>query len=432
MPGSGNIVYFRGGSCSGANCNVTINANISVFGMGIDSAYAGTITQASTRTVTVGSSGWFQAGGTFSGGDSAITQNGAVSISAGSFTSTSGTMTLKNSYDISGGTFVHNSGTLNFNTSTSYLSLTITAGSGTYYNVSFTATYTTYTLADTITVNGTLSLADTSDNSYINTGTFVLKGDLSTTSKGFKGTALIQVAGSSNQTIAGTSLARILKTEIISTGGTVTFSGYLLFYGDYKWTSGTVDAGTSTVQFGNNYRDWQTYSITPGAIAYNDVTFGAYYLHYTLNSGTLTVNGTLTIANTGSAGDINSGTIDAGGNVSLSSLGSPSGTAVINMVGTSSSNLSLATGASFPTGNFTINKTGGAGVTLTGTATTFTLNGASQNFTLTAGTLDMNGKNLTLKNLSLNGNIMTKNAGVLTVNSTIVGTGSLYGGTVNP
>jgi hypothetical protein len=54
------------------------------------------------------------------------------------------------------------------------------------------------------------------------------------------------------------------------------------------------------------------------------------------------------------------------------------------------------------------------------------INGAGQNLTLTAGNLNMNGYALTV------GNTMTKAAGVLTVNGTVVGTGALYGGTVVP
>ncbi len=58
--------------------------------------------------------------------------------------------------------------------------------------------------------------------------------------------------------------------------------------------------------------------------------------------------------------------------------------------------------------------------------------GASQGINVTAGSVNMAGYALTAKSLSLNGNTLTKNAGTLTVNGTVVGTGSLYGGTVNP
>jgi hypothetical protein len=46
--------------------------------------------------------------------------------------------------------------------------------------------------------------------------------------------------------------------------------------------------------------------------------------------------------------------------------------------------------------------------------------------------IDMAGFALTVKSLSLNGTVVTKGGGVLTVNGSVAGTGSLFGGTVNP
>jgi hypothetical protein len=58
--------------------------------------------------------------------------------------------------------------------------------------------------------------------------------------------------------------------------------------------------------------------------------------------------------------------------------------------------------------------------------------GSSTGISVTSGSVNMAGFNLTTKTLSLGSNTLTKNGGVLTVNGTVVGTGSLYGGTVNP
>jgi hypothetical protein len=44
----------------------------------------------------------------------------------------------------------------------------------------------------------------------------------------------------------------------------------------------------------------------------------------------------------------------------------------------------------------------------------------------------MSGYALTVPGLSLNSNTLTKGGGILTVNSVVAGTGSLYGGTVAP
>jgi hypothetical protein len=62
---STDAVFFDPGY-STANC--TINANISVKGISINSGYTGTVTQSSGNTVTVGTSGYSQADGTFAGG----------------------------------------------------------------------------------------------------------------------------------------------------------------------------------------------------------------------------------------------------------------------------------------------------------------------------------------------------------------------------
>jgi hypothetical protein len=102
--------------------DATINANISVAGINIASGYTGTITQSSTYTVTVGSSHYVQADGTFTGGSGAITVNGTYTLSGGTFTSTSGTLYIYRNavtpnetvFTVSGGTFNHNNGTVSF------------------------------------------------------------------------------------------------------------------------------------------------------------------------------------------------------------------------------------------------------------------------------------------------------------------------------
>jgi hypothetical protein len=65
VPVSTDAVFFDPGY-STANC--TINANISVKGISINSGYTGTVTQSSGNTVTVGTSGYSQADGAFAGG----------------------------------------------------------------------------------------------------------------------------------------------------------------------------------------------------------------------------------------------------------------------------------------------------------------------------------------------------------------------------
>ena len=92
IPGSGDVAVFDGTST--ADC--IINANVNVAGISINSGYTGTITQNAGNTVTIGSSDFVQADGTFAGGDSNIDINsgGTFTLSGGTFTSTSATLSI--------------------------------------------------------------------------------------------------------------------------------------------------------------------------------------------------------------------------------------------------------------------------------------------------------------------------------------------------
>src|SRR5690606_19455287 len=74
IPGASDIAVFNS-KCVGANCNATMPAVLSVKGIYMRSDYPGTITAGAT-SVTVGSSGWIQEGGTFNGGTVPMTLNG--------------------------------------------------------------------------------------------------------------------------------------------------------------------------------------------------------------------------------------------------------------------------------------------------------------------------------------------------------------------
>lgn len=110
IPGSSDTARFD--NTSSNNC--TINIDISVQGIDIRSTYTGTITQAAGQTITVGSSDFSQAAGTFVGAASEINCNDAFSLSGGTFTATSGTFFIAGNFTVSGGTFTHNSGTITF------------------------------------------------------------------------------------------------------------------------------------------------------------------------------------------------------------------------------------------------------------------------------------------------------------------------------
>ncbi|MEO6060162.1 MAG: hypothetical protein ABIQ05_09370, partial [Candidatus Limnocylindria bacterium] len=186
VPVAADTVAFDG---SGTK-NVTIDASASVLGVAVNAGYTGVITQASGRTLTVGASGLTQSDGTFSGGDSAITVNGAFTLNAGSFTSTTGTLRVTAAFTLAGGAFAPNGGTVAFATSTANIDLagtksfanvtfvsaakTILAGSTMVVTGALTHTAGTLTLAGAATVTGALTLTD----GTLNTGTLSAQGNI--------------------------------------------------------------------------------------------------------------------------------------------------------------------------------------------------------------------------------------------------------------
>lgn len=334
-------------------------------------------------------------------------------------------------------TFTYTSGTVDAGTSSvefigpSNSTTQLYPNNITLYNVNFSGSYVTYDLnAQTMTVNGTLTLSDTSTSlgSLVN-GTVVALGNISSISYGKIGSALIKVAGSTNQTYTSVSTAYTPKFEIASTGGIFTFVGSFLFRDDFTYTSGAVDTGTSTLRFSSTGLG-TTRSLTMGSFDYNNIEFIGANTSFNLNASTLNVKGTLTFADSNATyGGVNNGTINAYGNLSFTSYGK-SGNVVLNIVGSNSVTINETASAVNLGSTWQINKTGGATVTL---ATAFTLGAVTPGINVIDGDILMSGFALNVNgSVSLNGNSITKSGGVLTVGGVVQGTGSLLGGTVNP
>ncbi|MFH1295379.1 MAG: hypothetical protein ABIH84_02260 [bacterium] len=137
VPVSTDLAIFASDCTNGA----TINANLDVLGIQIDSGYSGTITQSASITIDIGTDGFIQNDGVFVGGDSNIDIDntdltGGLSFQLGSgadFTSTSGTMSFEEDFTIdSGATFTHNSGTITFDGSKTYDDSELDCGSKTF------------------------------------------------------------------------------------------------------------------------------------------------------------------------------------------------------------------------------------------------------------------------------------------------------------
>jgi hypothetical protein len=564
VPSSTNLVVFDYHYCS-TNCNVTLNANVNVLGVVINGSYPGTITQPTTKTITVGTSGWYQNGGAFVGGNSAITVNGSFEVVRGAFTATSATLTINSSTKVTlTGTFAHNSGSLTIQASNSTYNL----GSNPLNTVTFSCTGGNNTMdfsGVTTSILGNIVFSCNYSTNVMNNGELDAVGNVSVTgTNGDTGSLVIKMVGNiSGQTVSSTTSTSNLPNLIIAAGtNPVTFGTYVKT-GNYTFTSASSLTVTgSTLIVG---KATATVSINPGRITYNNVSFLNSRSNYDLNSSTLKIGGNFSLGDGyGGYGVINSGAIEVTGNITTN--GYSSGTATIKLLGNASgstitggagtiqeiSNLEIATGTNpvtlsayiAPTGTYTVTsmgtltttgsrlyfkggntittgsevyndvlltgssslntynlnsstiKVGGTltlasaysitvnsgtlaaygnvttpssvisgtavldfrgatnvtntgvngvitvggdvVVNLTGGSTLSLLSATSWNYstsdslTVNSGSIDRAGYALTVKALSLNGNTITKNGGVLKVNGTTVGTGSLYGGTINP
>ncbi|MBL8028433.1 MAG: hypothetical protein JNL74_18555, partial [Fibrobacteres bacterium] len=263
VPGVNDVAYFT----DRTNRNCYINANASVKGMRLTSAWVGKVIQESNRTLTVGVGGYTQAGGVFIGGNKKITITDTINVSAGSFTSTSDTLYLAR---INGNpaiaTFANN---------------TFTHNSGVFY--SFTAWPRTYSFGNNPvnhffisggnnTITGTLDVNGNLHTYNLNafwTGTVTVAGDYLTEVNTGSMNAIVRLDGSGTQTVSANGYkGRIPNLEIASTG-TVVFQDTIVVGGNWTWSSGAVNTGvgSETVEFLVNR------TIVAGSKHFNNVIF---------------------------------------------------------------------------------------------------------------------------------------------------------------
>lgn len=553
-PNSTQVPTFNSTYC-GATCNATVNVDPNVRGVRTTSGYFGTITQNAGVAMTIGSSGWIQNGGTFSGAASSITINGSFALNAGGFTSTSGTLSIQNNFTQAGtSTFTNNNGTVT-TTNTSV----ITTASMSFKNLFLNSSYTTVTINGTVTVDGTLTYGSGCCGTSMIAGTapatILARGDITVSPAsgyGGGGNVLVKIAGSGNQTLnnvtagalpnieiastggtvtlvgttstfnfthtsgtvaAGTSTIRIAGTvttngmsfnnlsflpygpivngtisvlgnlildggsgaslylnvgtapgivdvkgnvtcnnydnygggnakilmsgstnqtvtgtigffpnfEIASTGGVVTLAGTIKFAKNFTLTSGTISAAGSTVKFAS---DVSAATISPGSATYANVSFESSSTYTLANN--LNVSGNINFDNTNnSSRSLNGSTINASGNVSATGYGYP-GTTTINMIGATNSTLSVPASALLPSGGLTVNKSPGSTVTL---ASNTSLSTAGQDLTITSGTLNMAGYNLTIARNITNSDTLKRGTnptcGTLTYGGSYTGTAAI-------
>ncbi|CAN5905123.1 hypothetical protein BH11BAC7_BH11BAC7_32930 [soil metagenome] len=329
IPGSNDTAAFNGVSTI-HRCNLDTLVNVKRLSISGDTLSQG------AYTITLGSTGGNLTGGVFLGGSAAISTAGAFTIAGTTFTSTSATFSISASFTFTSGSFAHNNGKLLFSATN-----TIT-GSITLYALEFAPSSTavnTIASGTTLTVNNTLTISGAASET-INTGAISAKGNITITNSSTTGTgtATITINGTGTQTLTGTASVGEGKLPNIiinkSSSDTLKLEGIISIYGNWTYTAGIINSGSSTIHFAN------TQTITGSHALYNVNFSGGAARVFTIAAGTiLTINGTMatTAANTVT---INTGTIYAKGNISITNSASgAAGSASLVINGTASQTL---------------------------------------------------------------------------------------------
>jgi len=383
------------------------------------SSLSGSLIQGS-NAVSI-STQYTQSGGTFMGGNSTIRMGAASSTTAqvvlegGTFLSTSSTLSMGANYThTGGGTFSHNNGTVlydaamvtwNVATAETFYNLTLDcAGTGSNCAGSELAV----SAGDTLIVTNQLTLTD----GLLGIGTIEAQGAVTIGSMFDGGTGLLSVTGNAartislaasnelpgvtlnaaNVTVTGPSSGYVsIESNFTLQNGTFTApAGILYVTGNYSHTGGTFSHNNGTVYLQETGSP--TFVISGGGAFYNlSVDLGgtsanAVTSNYTISGGTPIVRNTLNIID----GLLNGTLIDVRGNLIYGSI-ADGGSVGIEMSGTGSQTIEYE-GGTVTTGTITIAKPSGI-ATLSGS---ISFNTSGQDLTLTGGTLDLNGFNITV------------------------------------
>jgi hypothetical protein len=308
VPGVNDIALFNS-NAPGTNNLCSIDDTVSVLGVIIDSSYTGTITDG-YYNLSIGSSGWTQAGGTFNGSPG------------------SNHVSFYGPFVLNGGTF--NAGTYSFDGN----------GNGAY--LSFNNQSASFTInGGTFNQQGA-ALGSNGSNDIGIDGYGML--NFSMTGGAFNGSsnvhAFIQVNGN------GSSLPENGNFDL--SGGTFTSTAGTLYVCDnFNVSSGaTFAANGGTVALGGFFNTPRE-STFSGSPTLNNFTFGgeSWNTLALVDSAAPVINGTLTLAGS-SVGRINAihlGTLVANGNV-IQTYNGIDGTTSINIGGTVAQTVTCSTG----------------------------------------------------------------------------------------
>lgn len=250
-PGASDIAIFDGAT---TNDDADIDGLFagSVSGITIESDYSGEVTQ--SRSITIGSDGFTQDAGTFTGGTDLIEMDGDVALNGGTFTSTSGTMTMggpsgRIDFDVAAGvTFSANGGEIEFDSRGANVDVDTTLTlNDLEYNMSFNSDGTDIADGDTLVVPGTLTL--TNGNALDGTINFTGTMAYATTFDG--GDTLLHVTGGAGDIDLGNGTMMGIHLD---TARTVNFNNTLGlgFEGPLTIDAGSVVGSSGTVSLSNN------------------------------------------------------------------------------------------------------------------------------------------------------------------------------------
>lgn len=358
--------------------NANINANIDVMGIDLNTGYAGTLTQMSGATMTIRGTGYKQVAGTFVGGNSDIVMRGDFSATGGTFRSTTANLeflgvwaTMMNVTMGPNLNFIHNSGKVKF---THVANLTGSFSSKTFYNLDFTpiqASWFDLGTTSNIEVANNLTFgvaACGGAGGKVSQATITVYGNiLGTGNCGPTGSAIVRMAGTSNQVIdfsapAGGSIPNLV---IDKTGGaTVSLLGTVRVGGsfDLRIPAANLITTGSTLEI----QGWEANSyFNAGGAVFNNLNIDTYQ-HLNMNGSTGTVAGTFKVGGAcgGGVRRVNNGTLYIEGdiivgNTPLTTCGAE-GSAQFIIRGTNNQTITTSPPRGYQLPNVTVAKTGGA------------------------------------------------------------------------
>jgi hypothetical protein len=411
---------------------------VNISNLTINAGYTGTITQGA-HAILLSNDAVFSAG-QFLGGSSNFTIGGNFTLSGTNFTSTSATLEIDGDPAFTSGVFTHNNGTVKFNATGA---TNISGTSPTFFTLEFVGNGFNYNINSTGNIRVTNSLNISGTSTYnLNTGDIDVTGNINitNTAAGAGGSASVNIIGTGTQNFTGATsagLGALPMLTINKPSGTLHLFNFPASSNTFTFTSGTINAGTSTYCFTDG--NGGNYTIT-GSINLQNIEFLTNTNRtFTIPSATtLTAQGDFTMAGTNRI-TINTGNINIHGNIFLkNTFATGGGTATLHILGTGNQTMD-GTAIAISQNRLpfvVINKPSGT-LTLKGNIS------ESRSWTYTAGTVDavsfastvvFGGSNLTVTSAGMNFfNVRsTGNTVTLANNLTVKNDLTITGGRIAP